>query len=304
MIKYKLIILSFLLYPFSVINAQKWHDLYDGQIPGAIPSQNQEQVYNEGTDNAAYAGVTQPKVQVFLPKHPDSSGAAIIIFPGGGYGGLAYGTEGIAIARAYNEIGIIAFIVKYRLPDDCCMVDKSTGPLQDAQQAMYWVRQHADKYHINKNKIGIIGYSAGGHLASTLGTHYQPALIKHTESISLRPDFMIVVYPVISMYDSLTHAGSKINLLGQNPSEAMVKLFSNEQQVTAETPPTYITHTGDDGIVSVNNSIVFYQALQKHGVHAELHLYAKGDHGFTQRLPIKEWRDPMVRWLKSIHILK
>jgi len=240
----------------------------------------------------------EPTLTLFLPVKEKATGTAVLVIPGGAYGFLAFEEEGIAIGKAFAEKGIVAFVLKYRLPKRETMRDKSFGPLMDAQQAMKVIRSSASKWDFNPAKVGIIGFSAGGHLASTLGTHFGTSYIPNKENISLRPDFMILVYPVISMNDQLTHMGSKINLLGMEPSKEKVDLFSNELQVTKETPPTYLTHCGDDGIVDVNNSIVFYQALQKNKVDAELHLFPKGNHGFTQRLPVSEWMDPMLGFMK------
>lgn len=240
----------------------------------------------------------KPTFQVYFPEVKKRTGTSIIIFPGGAYAFLAYKEEGIEIAQAFAQKGITAIVVKYRLPNNQTMLDKSVGPLMDAQQAIKRVRENALEWMIDPNKIGIIGYSAGGHLASTLGTHFMKSYIPNPKNVSLRPDFMILVYPVISMQDNLTHVGSKISLLGMEPSKKVTDLFSNELQVSRETPPTYLTHTGDDDLVSVNNSIVFYQALQKKGLDAELHLLPKGNHGFTQRLPVNEWMNPMLDFLK------
>jgi len=240
----------------------------------------------------------RPTLEVYLPAKEKATGTAVIIFPGGAYTFLAYAEEGTVIARTFADKGIAAFVVKYRLPKNETMKDKSLGPLIDAQQAIKMVRSKASDWSLDAKKIGVIGYSAGGHLASTLGTHYKTSYISNLVDVNLRPDFMILAYPVISMNDSLTHTGSKISLLGMEPSEEKVKLFSNELQVTRDTPPTYLTHTGDDGIVDVNNSILFYQALKKKGVDAELHLFPKGNHGFTQRLSISEWLEPMLIFLK------
>jgi len=239
-----------------------------------------------------------PTLTLYLPIKEKATGTAVLVIPGGGYGFLAFEEEGVVIAKAFAEKGIAALVLKYRLPKKETMRDKSYGPLMDAQQAMKVIRSNAANWNFNPAKVGVIGYSAGGHLASTLGTHFSKSYIPNKENISLRPDFMILVYPVISMNDQLTHMGSKINLLGMEPSKEKVDLFSNELQVTKETPPTYLTHCGDDSIVDVNNSIVFYQALQKNGVDAELHLFPKGNHGFTQRLPVSEWLDPMLGFLK------
>jgi acetyl esterase/lipase len=176
--------------------------------------------------------------------------------------------------------------------------------LQDAQQAIKTVRQHGPEWKLDQSKIGIMGFSAGGHLASTAGTHFSKAHIPNDEHISLRPDFMILIYPVISMKDGLTHGGSRTNLLGKSPSEEQITLFSNELQVNATTPPTWITHTGDDTVVPVENSIRFYQELTRNKVPAEMHLYPAGNHGFVLKLPTDEWMQPLFEWMQKSGITK
>lgn len=239
----------------------------------------------------------RPTLTVYLPAADRAIGTAIIIFPGGGYGTLVTDTEGTPIARAFLEQGIAAIVVKYRLPDAQKMEDKSLGPLMDAQQAMKMVRTKAAGWHINPSKIGVIGFSAGGHVASSLGTHFKTSYIPNKENIGLRPDFMVLVYPVISMDTALTHMGSRTNLLGKEPGPERVSLFSNENQVSPDTPPAYLTHTGDDQVVKVENSIAFYKALQKHKIDSELHLFPRGDHGFVLKLPTDEWMQPIFRFM-------
>jgi len=263
--------------------AQQVYPLYQDTVPNCT---------------AALKSVDNPTLEVYMPESRIKTSTSVIIFPGGAYSFLAYSEEGITIAKAFATRGITAIIVKYRLPKNETMKDKSFGPLLDAQQAIKTVRSRAAEWSIDPMKVGVVGYSAGGHLASTLGTHFNKSQISKQDSISLRPDFMILVYPVISMRDKLTHIGSKISLLGMEPSKEKVEWFSNELQVTKETPPTYLTHTGDDALVDVNNSIVFYQALKEKGVDAELHLFPKGNHGFTQRLPVNEWLEPMLAFMK------
>jgi len=267
-----------------IATAQQVLPLYTDTIPGGIGEQPKDD---------------RPTLTVFFPSKERQTGTAVLVIPGGAYGFLAFEEEGLTIAKAFAEKGITAFVVKYRLPNDLTMKDKSFGPLLDVQQAIKVVRSKASSWSIDTNRIGVIGFSAGGHLAATLGTHFNKSYIPNTESINLRPDFMILVYPVISMDNSLTHQGSRINLLGNTPPMEKVLLFSNERQVTKDTPPTYLTHAGDDQIVDVNNSIVFYQALQKSRVDAELHLFPKGNHGFTQRLPVSEWMEPMLRFMRK-----
>jgi len=272
----------FLMVGYTAV-AQQVLPLYPDTIPGSLVKLSKEEA---------------PTLTLYLPIKEKATGTAVLVIPGGAYGFLAFEEEGIAIGQAFAEKGIAAFVLKYRLPKKETMRDKSFGPLIDAQQAMKMIRSNAANWNLNPAKVGVIGYSAGGHLASTLGTHYSESYIPNKDNISLRPDFMILVYPVISMQDNLTHTGSKINLLGMEPSKEKVDLFSNELQVTKETPPTYLTHCGDDGVVDVSNSIVFYQALQKKGVDAELHLFPKGNHGFTQRLSVSEWMEPMLGFMK------
>jgi acetyl esterase/lipase len=281
--KIKIIISTIFLMAGYVSMAQQVLPLYPDSIPGSTVKLSKEDV---------------PTLTLYLPIKEKATGTAVLVIPGGAYGFLAFEEEGIAIGKAFAEKGIAAFVLKYRLPKRETMRDKSYGPLMDAQQAMKMIRTNAANWNLNPAKVGVIGYSAGGHLASTLGTHFSKSYITNKDSISLRPDFMILVYPVISMNDQLTHMGSKINLLGMEPSKEKADLFSNELQVSKETPPTYLTHCGDDQVVDVNNSIVFYQALQKNGVNAELHLFPKGNHGFTQRLPVSEWMDPMLGFMK------
>jgi acetyl esterase/lipase len=174
-------------------------------------------------------------------------------------------------------------------------VDKSIAPLQDAQQAIKMVRDNASRWGIDPAKVGIAGFSAGGHLATTAATHFQKSLIENKSNTNLRPDFLIAVYPVISMQDKLTHADSRNNLLGKQPSKETIDLFSNELQVNEQTPPTYLMHAGDDKLVDVDNSIAFYQALKLHKVPAEMHLYPKGGHGFRPQ----GWVDTVTAWMKS-----
>jgi len=282
--KNRLFLIALLIVTICIkTNAQEILPLYTDSIPNSSVKLNEQD---------------KPTLEIYLPAKEKATGTAIIIFPGGAYAFLAYKEEGTLIAKSFVERGIAAFVVKYRLPKRETMRDKSFGPLMDAQQAIKIVREKGSEWNVDPKKIGAMGYSAGGHLASTLGTHYSKSYVSNPENISLRPDFMILVYPVISMQDKWTHPGSRISLLGVEPGKDKVDLFSNELQVAKDTPPTYLTHTGDDSLVDVNNSIEFYRALQSNGVDAELHLFPKGNHGFTQRLPVEQWMDPMLGFLK------
>lgn len=282
--------LLFLLFSLF-LHAQEMITLYPSDIPNSKPSAIKE------SGIGIYKDVTIPTLEYFKPNVEKASGAAIIIVPGGGYSVVVYDGEGVSTAKALAEKGIAAFVLKYRLPNDAVMMDKKIGPLQDAQQAIKLVRDNAEKWGLNKNKIGIMGFSAGGHLASTAATHFEKTYIDNKENTSLRPDFQILVYPVISMTTALTHAGSRDNLLGKNPSNEDVDLFSNELQVQLDTPPAYLTHTADDKVVDVDNSIVYFEKLRNHKIPVEIHIYPKGDHGFIFRHP--GWMEPLFSWLES-----
>jgi len=289
-----------LLLSSLAIQAQDVITLYGGEIPNSKPHAMKEVTLMNGDVLIGYSNISKPTLAVYLPPADQATGKAVIICPGGGYGMESYKLEGIVIAEAFVKQGIAAFILKYRLPSDSIMPDKSIGPLQDAQQAIKTIRQRCKEWHIDTGNIGIMGFSAGGHLASTAGTHFTKSYIPNSENINLRPDFMILVYPVISMTDGLTHQGSKENLLGRHPSDDLVTLFSNELQITGNTPPTWLTHTGDDSAVPVENSIRFYQALIKNRIPAEMHLYPKGDHGFILTMKPEDWMGPLFTWLKSL----
>jgi len=286
------------------VQAQKIIDLYPGDIPNSKPYQMKETTQVENGHISWVRSVSKPALVIYLPEKNMATGAAVVICPGGGYGGESYHKEGTLIAEAFIRKGIAAFILKYRLPSDSIMIDKSVGPLQDAQQAIKTLRQHALEWQLDTAKIGIMGFSAGGHLASTAGTHFEKSYIPNDEKINLRPDFMILVYPVISMTDELTHRGSRENLLGKAPGSDQIMQFSNELHVTPNTPPTWITHTGDDSVVTVENSIRLYQALIRNKVPAEMHLYPAGNHGFVLSQPTDEWMKPLFEWIRKSGIVK
>ncbi|WP_461091748.1 alpha/beta hydrolase [Spirosoma gilvum] len=273
--------------------AQEIIPLYPAEIPNSKVSDVQE----SGAATGVLKGITKPTLEYYKPAADKASGTAVVIIPGGGYGVVVYQGEGINIAKAFAEKGVAAFILKYRLPSDVIMPDKKIGPLQDAQQAIKLVRENAEKWGVDKARIGVIGFSAGGHLASTVATHFEKSYVENSQNTSLRPDFQILVYPVISMQDSLTHGGSHDNLLGKNPSRQDVELFSNELQIRANTPPTYLTHAADDKLVDVDNSIVYFEKLRHQNVPVEMHIYPKGDHGFIFRHP--GWMEPLFAWMKQ-----
>lgn len=288
----------------SDLYAQQTIPLYTGAIPNSLNYTMQEITLYKGGRIMGYKSISKPTLTVYLPVKEQSNGSAVIICPGGGYAMETNLMEGINIAAPFVKHGVTAFILKYRLPSDSIMKDKSIGPLQDAQQAIKLVRQHAAEWNIDTGKVGIMGFSAGGHLASTAGTHFDSSFIPNKEHINLRPDFMILVYPVISMSDKLAHMGSRANLLGAGPSIEKINFFSNELHITDKTPPTWLTHAGDDKVVDVDNSISFYEALRHHNVPAEMHLYPTGDHGFVLKLPTEEWMQPLFEWMKKNNWMK
>jgi acetyl esterase/lipase len=278
---------------FSLIsNAQEVVELYPGTVPNSKKTEKKES-FNSGM----FRGVTKPTLEVFLPEKGKASGTAAIIIPGGSYGVVVYQGEGVSTAKQFAKNGIAAFVLKYRLPDDSIMQNKTIGPLQDVQQAIKLVRQNASKWGVDTSKVGIVGFSAGGHLASTAATHFQEALIENSNKTNIRPDFQVLVYPVISMQDSLTHRDSRNNLLGRNPSKDLIDQYSNELHVTDNTPPAYITHAADDKTVDVDNSIAYFESLRHHKVDVEMHIYPKGGHGFIFRQP--DWIEPLLLWMKK-----
>jgi len=295
----KQIVLLFLLFVSLHSSAQQIINLYPSEIPNSKPYPMKEITMQNNGQLIGYRNISTPSLNVYLPDEKTATGTAVIICPGGGYGMESYRLEGTNIAEAFVRQGIAAFILKYRLPSDSIMIDKAIGPLQDAQQAIKTVRMHATEWKLDTAKIGIMGFSAGGHLASTAGTHFDVSYIPNDEKISLRPNFMILIYPVISMTDELTHIGSRENLLGKTPDVAQITLFSNELHVNANTPPTWLTQTGDDKVVTVENSIRFYEELIRNKVPAEMHLYPKGNHGFVLSIPTDEWMQPLFSWMKK-----
>ncbi len=227
-------------------------------------------------------------------------GTAVIICPGGGYGGLVVGPEGHGIASWLNQHGITGVVLEYRLP-----AGRHAVPLLDAQRAIRTVRANAKAWGLNASRIGIMGFSAGGHLASTAGTHFDegnPSAEDSIERISCRPDFMILVYPVIT-FGEKTHAGTRMNLLGKDPSPELVKRYSNELQVTSKTPPTFLAHALDDGPVPPTNSQAFFAALQENKVPAKYLELPSGGHGLNgYKGPMWDaWQEQSLEWLASLN---
>lgn len=289
---------SFLV--MNTLRSQEVLPLYKGVIPGNKQVTNKETSAVEG-GILRISHISIPTLEIYLPSPEKANGAAMVICPGGGYSINAYGHEGVDVARKLNEAGIAAFVLKYRIPDDAVMENKTIAPLQDAQQAIKLVRDNAGQWKIDPKRVGIMGFSAGGHLASTAGTHYSRAFIENTSNTNLRPDFMVLVYPVISFSKEIGHAGSRDNLIGSNAPDSLVKLYSNELQVTDQTPPAFLVHAGNDDAVSALNSVRFYEALLQHKVPAEIHIYQEGGHGFglNNKTTSDKWMDHCVNWMRS-----
>ncbi len=275
------------------------------KVPGNVPGPNEEKS-ESGGGILRIGNIKIPSLSIYLPPADKANGTAVVICPGGGYSIVAIDHEGHKVAEKFNEMGVAAFVLKYRIPDNKNQENPSIAPLQDAQQAMLTVRTNAKKWNIDPARVGIMGFSAGGHLASTAGTHFERPLIDNPDHVSIRPDFMILIYPVISADIAITHSGSFKNLLGSNASDQQLLLYSNEKQVTDKTPPTFLVHASDDGGVNPNNSIVFYQALLKNKIPAELHIYQKGGHGFGMHNATTkdEWMDRCKNWLNANGWLK
>jgi acetyl esterase/lipase len=302
----KNIFIFFLLFTNSFLTAQnKVIDIWNGRIPGAIENDTiKETIFHLPNGAPRIKLVTDPTLTLFKPN--EANGTAVIICPGGGYEWLAFDKEGTNIADWLNKFGITAFVLKYRLPNDFIMQNKSIGPLQDAQEAVRIVRKNSAKWNIDPDKIGIMGFSAGGHLASTASTHFNEKVYR-SDSTSAKPDFSILIYPVISMRHEITHMGSRENLLGKNPGEQLIEHFSNELQVNKDTPPAFLVCAEDDRTVPVENSIQYFLALKKFGIPAELHIYEKGGHGFgmgSKGETEADWPEACVHWLKMNRFIK
>jgi acetyl esterase/lipase len=284
--------------------------LYPGGAPGlkATAKNTIEERTVDANGIMRIRSVTIPDLKVVKPKTKNESGASVIICPGGGYSILAYNHEGDTIADWFASHGVTAFILKYRLPQADLFDQKEIRPLEDVQQAIRSVRGNAEKYGIDPNKIGVMGFSAGGHLAASAATKFNDQVGEFADpNVSVRPDFSILLYPVISFNDKFGHSGSRQNLIGPDLHLDQIDYYSNELHVTKDTPPTFLVHAFDDG-VKIENSFVYAQALKEHGVPVEFHAYEKGGHGFGMskkgRGPVESWPDRLSDWLKSNNWMK
>lgn len=262
--------------------------LWDGAAPGAL-----------GSDDTDKPTIT------YYPAYGRVTNTAVIVAPGGGYGNLAMNHEGRQVANFYNSLGVAAFVLKYRL-----------GPryhhpveLGDAQRAIRYVRSHAAEFNVSPDRVGIMGFSAGGHLASTAGTHFDAgnaAASDPTDRVSSRPDFLVLGYPVITAQAGYVHQGSYRNLLGENPDPALLENLSNDKQITPETPPTFLFHTNADTTVPAENSVLFYMGLRKAKVPAELHIFEPGAHGVGLAMgdpALAGWSSLLSTWLRGRGLL-
>lgn len=306
MLKNLQILLAFILMMsgLQVMTQEYRIPLYQGTIPNSKPGTGSETITKQ--DIIRISNVQEPDIAVYLPAKRFATGQAVVICPGGGYWILAYDLEGTDIARYLNSIGVAAIVLKYRLPVYGNTVIPHQAPLMDAQRAMRLVRKNAAKWNIDPDKIGVMGFSAGGHLASTLGTHFDagdPAAADSVERMSCRPDFMILMYPVISFTESFRHSGSRDALLGQNPDPELVKYYSNELQVKENTPPAFIVHADNDKGVPVENTLAMYKALRAKNIPAEVHILSEGEHGFglgNNNTHVGGWKESLRLWLSSL----
>jgi acetyl esterase/lipase len=249
--------------------------------------------------------VDKPWLWVYPAAKESACGTAVVICPGGGYAVHAVDHEGTQVARWFNSFGVTAFVLKYRLAPRY----RHPAPMQDVQRALQYVRANAEKYGVAPKRIGVMGFSAGGHLASTAATHFDDGKSDAADPVarvSSRPDFAVLAYPVITLTEPFGHGGSKRNLLGDNPDPEMAKFLSSEQQVTARTPPTFLFHTGEDSGVPVENSLAFYAACRKHKVPAELHVYEFGPHGVGLAPgdpALSTWKERLHDWLRTSGLL-
>jgi acetyl esterase/lipase len=299
--------LLFCLIFFNMSNSSAQYQPLYKTIPNNISTKNQESE-SENSGILIIEKVSIPAYQYFRVGTDNTKRACVIICPGGAYAVLAAGHEGTDLAKYFNSIDVNALVLKYRIPNNANQKDKTIAPLQDAQQAILLARANADNWGIDKNKIGIMGFSAGGHLASSLATHYKDVKIENPTKVSLKPDFQILIYPVIS-FGPEGHEGSRINLIGNAHDEKTKKAihyFSNEEQITKEAPPAFLVHSKDDDVVPVANAIHYYDHLIANKVPAEIYLFEKGGHGYGMKNSTSEilWTSVMKTWMQKNKIIQ
>ena len=299
--------LLFCLIFFNMSNSLAQYQPLYKTIPNNIPSKDQE-AESSNAGILIIEKVSIPSYQYFRVANDNQKRPCVIICPGGGYAILAAGHEGSDVAKYFNSIGVNALVLKYRIPNADNQIDKTIAPLQDAQQAILLARTNAGSWGIDENKIGIMGFSAGGHLAASLATHYNDVKIENPTKVSLRPDFQILIYPVIS-FGPEGHEGSRINLMGNANDEKTkktIEYFSNEKQITKVAPTAFLVHSKDDDVVPVANAIHYYDNLIANKVPAELYLYEKGGHGYGMKNSTSEiiWTSVMKTWMQKNKIIQ
>lgn len=280
-------------------------DLWDRPIvPHRIPTDETEKHETDGI--LRISRVQFPSMDVYLPKSGTATGRAVLILPGGGYQILAYHWEGTQFAKWLQSKGIAGIVLKYRLPTSRSLVNGQWAPLSDAQRALRLCRHMANSWGIDPDKIGVMGFSAGGHLAAMLSTKYAEEVYPPTDAIdglSARPDFSVLIYPVITFTGPDMHLGSRQALLGEDPTDDMLRFFSPELNADARTPPAFLLHASDDAGVPPGNSLLYYQALLKQGTPASLHIFPKGGHGFAmgEKIPLlRDWPEMLLAWFRIL----
>lgn len=291
----------FLFLCFSSVSEarQQTHPLYAEQAPNTITVPGEDVV----GDGGRISQVAVPEITVYRPEDEQNNGMAILVCPGGGYRILAIQHEGHQIAEWYRDRGYTAAVLKYRLPDEELVSESWNVPLNDAMEGIRFLRERSDEWNYDPGKIGVLGFSAGGHLASSLSVHSSSS--ETAGPVSPRPDFSILVYPVISMDTTITHQGSRQNLLGEKLNTELENYYSNEKQVDEQTPPAFLVHSWDDTTVPPGNSIRYAKALQENGVKTELHLFEKGGHGYgagnrTDHGNASEWLRLSDEWIQGL----
>jgi acetyl esterase/lipase len=281
--------------------------IWPGEAPGrqSAPTKLvvEERDDPNGLRDRFATGITQPTLSIFPAARPN--GQALLIIPGGGYQRVVMDKEGYEAARWFSERGLSGFVLLYRLPGES-WTQRSDVALQDAQRALRWVRGNAGAYGVDPDRIGVMGFSAGGHVAGSLATDFDRSTyeaVDPIDSLSARPDFAVLMYPVVSMRAAIAHPGSRAKLLGESPSDDAVARYSVENRVGSDTPPTFLLHAADDETVDVENSLVLYRALLEAGVSSDLHLFATGGHGFGLRRsmdqPVGDWPSLVLRWMSA-----
>lgn len=290
------------------VELRLWEGIAPGSEGAGAVTETVEERGTAETPDRKISGVTVPTFTVYRPPRETNSGAAFVICPGGGYSGLAIDKEGHDIAAYLNTIGMTGVVLRYRLPRPEGFVFDHDVPLRDAARALRLVRRHAAEWDLDPDRIGIMGFSAGGHLAATLATRFDGGSPESTDPVdrhSSRPDFQVLVYPVISFRQEVGHAGSRNRLIGLNPPAWLIDHYSNELHVTPETPPAFLIGTYDDH-VRVENSLLYFAALRAADVPAELHVYEVGGHGYGTRptgKPVATWHHRMHEWLRQRGVL-